>query len=94
MLTFILTIRNVVEVLVKAGFLVNARTTLGTALHEAALSGKVCVVKSLLDAGVDVCVTDSNKRTAVDRLNEVGLKTPVAQEIADLIRGWNHSFNA
>lgn len=27
------------------------------------------------------------RRTAVDRLNEVGLQTPVAKEIAELIRG-------
>jgi ankyrin repeat protein len=76
----------VVEVLVKSGFEVNARTSQGTALHEAALCGKVDVVKTLLDAGVDVCVADSQRRTAVDRLNEVGLKTPVAKEIAELIR--------
>lgn len=72
--------------MVKAGFEVNARTSQGTALHEAALCGKVDVVKALLDAGVDVCVADSQRRTAVDRLNEVGLKNPVAKEIAELIR--------
>jgi len=44
-------------------------------------------VKALLDAGIDVCVTDCARRTAVDRLSEVGLKTPVAKEIAELIRG-------
>lgn len=79
--------RSVVDVLVKAGFDVNVRTSQGTALHEAALCGKVDVVKSLLEANVDVCIADSQRRTAVDRLNEVGLKTPVAKEIADLIRG-------
>lgn len=75
------------EILVKAGFDVNVRTTQGTALHEAALCGKVDVVKVLLDASIDVCIADSQRRTAVDRLNEVGLRTPVAKEIADLIRG-------
>lgn len=64
----------------------NARTSNGTALHEAALCGKVDVVKALLESGIDVCVADSQRRTAVDRLSEVGLKTPVAKEIAELIR--------
>lgn len=76
----------------KAGFKVNSRTSEGTALHEAALRGKVDVVKALLDAGIDVCVADSARRTAVDRLNEVGLKTPVAKEIAELIRGKKFSL--
>ena len=75
------------ETLLKAGFNANTRTSQGTALHEAALCGKVDVVKALLDAGIDVCVTDSQRRTAVDRLQEVGLKTPVAKEIAEHIRG-------
>ena len=80
------------ETLLRAGFNANTRTSQGTALHEAALCGKVDVVKALLDAGIDVCVTDSQRRTAVDRLQEVGLKTPVAKEIAEHIRGRVHCF--
>lgn len=75
-----------VEALVNEGFDVNVRTTQGTALHEAALCGKLDVVKALIESDIDVCIKDSNGRTAVDRLNEVGLKTPLAKEIAELIR--------
>lgn len=48
----------------------NLVTHCGTALHEAALCGKDSVVKILLEFGIDLSVTDSEGRTALDLLKE------------------------
>lgn len=62
--------RPVVEVLLRAGFDVNIRTKAGTALHEAALCGKVEVVRTLLEYGVDISIKDSHDFTVTDLLSQ------------------------
>ena len=71
--------------LLKNGFDVNAVTPVGSALHEATLCGKVEVVKILLSEGIDTNLTDCNKRTVMDVVQE--LNTSVTREIGCLIRG-------
>lgn len=62
--------RAVVAVLLAAGLDVNVRTAGGTALHEAALCGKVEVVRTLLDGGVDLGIRDSQHNTVMDLLGQ------------------------
>lgn len=57
-------------VLLAAGLDVNVRTAGGTALHEAALCGKVEVVRTLLDGGVDLGIRDSQHNTVMDLLGQ------------------------
>lgn len=76
--------RAVVDALLAAGFPINTLTTTGTALHEASLCGKVDVVRRLLDVGVDVSLKNSIGFSALRIVQD--LPTPVAQEIASLIR--------
>lgn len=76
--------RAVVDALLAAGFPVNMLTLTGTALHEAALCGKVDVVRRLLDAGIDVSLKDSRGFSALRIVQD--LPTPIAQEIATLIQ--------
>ncbi|KAL2076419.1 hypothetical protein ACEWY4_027984, partial [Coilia grayii] len=45
-------------------------TEKGSALHEAALFGKIDVVRLLLDSGIDVNIRDYQGRTALDILRE------------------------
>jgi ankyrin repeat protein len=71
--------------LLKNGFDVNAVTPVGSALHEATLCGKVEVAKILLSEGIDTSLTDCNKRTVMDVVQE--LNTSVTREIGSLIRG-------
>lgn len=63
-------LRAVVAVLLAAGLDVNVRTAGGTALHEAALCGKVEVVRTLLDGGVDLGIRDSQHNTVMDLLGQ------------------------
>lgn len=70
--------------LLKAGFPVSLLTLTGTALHEAALCGKVDVVRRLLEAGIDVSLRDSSSQSALQIVQD--LPTPVAQEITSLIQ--------
>ena len=63
-------LRAVVAVLLAAGLDVNVRTAGGTALHEAALCGKVEVVRTLLDGGVDLAIRDSQHNTVMDLLGQ------------------------
>lgn len=49
---------------------VNLHTKRGTALHEAALCGKLDVVKTLLDAGVDLGARDAGHNTVLDLLSQ------------------------
>lgn len=76
--------KAVVEALLAARFPVSFMTQTGTALHEAALCGKVDVVRRLLDDGIDVTLKDSRGFTALRLVQD--LPTPVAQEIATLIQ--------
>ncbi|XP_076451066.1 uncharacterized protein LOC143286967 isoform X2 [Babylonia areolata] len=64
----------IVGFLLDSGFLVNTRTDNGTALHEAATSCKLDVIKLLLDRGVDVCAKAKNNLTAEDILRRVNSK--------------------
>ena len=75
--------RGVVDALLDAGFPVSIMTTTGTALHEAALCGKVDVVRRLLEAGIDVSLKNANGFSASRLIQD--LPTPVAQDIASLI---------
>ena len=76
--------RGVVDALLDAGFPVSIMTAMGTALHEAALCGKVDVVRRLLEAAIDVTLKNSAGLTALRIVQD--LPTPVAQEIASLVQ--------
>ncbi|XP_076273676.1 ankyrin repeat and SAM domain-containing protein 1A-like isoform X4 [Rhynchophorus ferrugineus] len=77
--------KAVVDILLRAGFKVNMRTKAGTALHEAALCGKVEVVRTLLENGVDTSIRDSNHFTVMDLLNQFN-NAQAAQEIINLLK--------
>ena len=72
------------DALLAAGFPVSLLTHTGTALHEAALCGKVDVVRRLLDAGIDVSLKDSRGFSALRIVQD--LPTVVVQEITNLIQ--------
>lgn len=76
--------RAVVEVLLAAGVDVNTRTSAGTAMHEAALCGKMEVVRALLDRGVDLGIRDSRQNTVLDLLGQ--FPTNVTQDITAVIK--------
>lgn len=78
--------RVVVEVLLDAGVDVNTRTSAGTAMHEAALCGKMEVVRALLDRGVDLAIRDSRKNTVLDLLGQ--FPPHVTQDITAVIKSW------
>ncbi|XP_066146580.1 ankyrin repeat and SAM domain-containing protein 1A-like [Euwallacea fornicatus] len=77
--------KAVVEVLLRAGFNVNIRTKSGTALHEAALCGKVEVARTLLGHGVNPGIRDSNNLTVMDILSQFN-NAQAAQEIINLLK--------
>ncbi|CAH1958287.1 unnamed protein product [Acanthoscelides obtectus] len=77
--------RAVVEVLLRAGFSVNMRTKAGTALHEAALYGKVDVVRVLLEHGADTGARDSQGRTVFDLLGMFDT-AHAQQEIVNILK--------
>ncbi|XP_077399815.1 ankyrin repeat and sterile alpha motif domain-containing protein 1B isoform X5 [Vanacampus margaritifer] len=62
--------RSTAQTLLEAGMDVNCVTENGSALHEAALFGKMDVVRLLLDSGIDTHLRDSQGRTALDILRE------------------------
>lgn len=62
--------RAVVEVLLCAGMDVNVRTAAGSALHEAALCGKVEVVRCLLEHGIDLGIRDDRRLAVLDVLRQ------------------------
>lgn len=70
--------------LLRAGFDVNIRTKAGTALHEAALCGKVEVVRTLLEHGVDISIKDSHDFTVTDLLSQ--FPAQATQEIMGILK--------
>lgn len=72
------------EALLNAGFDVNIRTGAGTALTEAAICGKVEVVKLLLDHGADLSARDAHGNTVMDLLAQ--FPAQATQEITSVIR--------
>lgn len=79
-----LNFRGVVEVLLSSGLEVNVRTSGGTALHEAALCGKVEVVRTLLDHGADLSLRDSHNNTVYELLQQ--FPPHVVHDITSLIK--------
>nr|XP_015834887.1 PREDICTED: ankyrin repeat and sterile alpha motif domain-containing protein 1B isoform X1 [Tribolium castaneum] len=77
--------KAVVEVLLRAGFSVNMRTKSGTALHEAALCGKVEVVRTLLEHGVNTAIRDSHNYTVMDLLSQFNT-AQASQEIMGILK--------
>ncbi|KAJ3630726.1 hypothetical protein MTP99_011904 [Tenebrio molitor] len=77
--------KAVVEVLLGAGFSVNMRTKSGTALHEAALCGKVEVVKTLLEHNVNTAIRDSHNYTVMDLLSQFNT-AQASQEIMGILK--------
>lgn len=60
------------------------QTESGSALHEAALFGKIEVVKLLLNYGIDTELEDLHRRTVMELLNDVN--TSIAVLTKKLIR--------
>ncbi|KAK2715558.1 ankyrin repeat and sterile alpha motif domain-containing protein 1B-like isoform X3 [Artemia franciscana] len=77
--------KAVVDLLVAAGIPVSILTSVGTALHEAALFGKVDVAKRLIELGIDISAVNSSGEN-VDTLLKV-LGTPAADQILSYIQG-------
>ena len=75
--------REVVQELLRVGMDINVRTSRGTALHEAALCGKVEVVRSLLENNINPFLRDSADRTVLDVMAE--LQTQRTREISKII---------
>ncbi|GLD73483.1 ankyrin repeat and sterile alpha motif domain-containing protein 1B isoform X6 [Lates japonicus] len=63
---------------------IRGETENGSALHEAALFGKMDVVRLLLDSGIDTNLRDSQGRTALEILREH--PAPKSQQITALIQ--------
>ena len=71
--------------ILETGFDINVRTARGTALHEAAICGKIDVVKILLEANINVELRDQDDKTVLSLMDE--LKTPRAKDIIHVILG-------
>ncbi|KAJ8676596.1 hypothetical protein QAD02_012383 [Eretmocerus hayati] len=82
--------RACVEALLEAGVYVNTRTSAGTAMHEAALCGKMEVVRTLLDRGVDLSIRDSRRNTVLDLLGQ--FPAHATQDITAVIKRYCSSF--
>ena len=67
------------------GFDINVKTARGSALHESALCGKIDVVKSLLDHGINVEIRDDQDKTVLEVMDE--LKTQRTREVIHIILG-------
>ena len=72
-----------VDLILGAGFDINARTARGTALHEAAICGKLEVARSLLEAGINLELRDQEDQTVLEVMNE--LKTPRTRDVIHMI---------
>ena len=79
------TFREVVDLILDTGFDINARTARGTALHEAAICGKIDVVRRLLEAGINLELRDQQDKTVLEIMNE--LKTSRAREVIHIVLG-------
>lgn len=75
--------KAVVAELIKVGIDINVRTARGTALHEAALCGKVEVVKLLLDHHINTSLRDQSDQTVLDLMGD--LQTSRTKEISSII---------
>ncbi|XP_054480387.1 ankyrin repeat and sterile alpha motif domain-containing protein 1B [Anoplopoma fimbria] len=75
---------STVQTLLEAGMDVNCVTENGSALHEAALCGKMDVVRLLLDSEIDTSLRDTQGRTALEILREH--PAPKSQQITALIQ--------
>lgn len=89
MLYYNLVYRAVVEVLLAGGMNVNARTSSGTALHEAAMCGKTEVVRTLLKNGIDLNIRDVQNNTVEDVLKQ--FPCHVVHDIYSLIKSKSNS---
>lgn len=77
--------KEVVQVLLDAGFFLHTLTDTGTALHEAALFGKLDVVKLLLERGINVYEKDQKGLTALDLVDAHKAKQKSYMEIKTAI---------
>uniref|UniRef100_A0A4W4F0U0 CASK interacting protein 2 n=1 Tax=Electrophorus electricus TaxID=8005 RepID=A0A4W4F0U0_ELEEL len=77
--------KDIIRLLLKAGFDINRTTKAGTSLHEAALYGKTEVVKLLLDAGIDVNIRNTYNQTALDIVNQF-TTSHASKDIKQLLR--------
>ena len=73
------------DLILDTGFDINARTARGTALHEAAICGKIDVVRRLLEAGINLELRDQQDKTVLEIMNE--LKTSRAREVIHMVLG-------
>ncbi|XP_041471449.1 ankyrin repeat and SAM domain-containing protein 1A-like [Lytechinus variegatus] len=76
---------RIVKLLLDAGCDINKTTKTGTALHEAAVFGKIDVVRVLLEArpSIDVEIEDGHSETALQKIESHSSK--VSQEISKMI---------
>ena len=72
-----------IRVSLQVGLDINVRTARGTALHEAALCGKVEVVRALVERGINPGLRDQGERTVVEVI--AGLQTERTREITRII---------
>ncbi|XP_055901303.1 ankyrin repeat and sterile alpha motif domain-containing protein 1B-like isoform X11 [Biomphalaria glabrata] len=66
--------RAVVQFLLDSGFVIDAKTDKGTALHEAANFCKLDVIRLLLERGIDITVKSQTDCTAEDILRSIPSK--------------------
>lgn len=78
--------KQVLQLLLDAGFCINHQSTTGTVLHEACMFSRLEIVKLLLEKDIDVNIRDNEGRTAADLLKV--LNTPKSLEILKVIN--NH----
>nr|XP_034982774.1 ankyrin repeat and sterile alpha motif domain-containing protein 1B isoform X4 [Zootoca vivipara] len=86
---------EIVKILIRHGpshSRVNEQTEKGSALHEAALFGKVDVVRILLETGIDANIKDSLGRTVLDILKEHPSQQSL--QIAALLQEYTETGNA
>ncbi|XP_071478047.1 uncharacterized protein [Diadema antillarum] len=78
---------RIVKLLLEAGCDINKTTKNGTALHEAAVFGKIEVVRVLLEhrQSIDVEIADSHSETALQKIESHSSK--VSQDISKMIMG-------
>ena len=75
--------RDIVELLLHSGFYINLKTRAGSALHEAALCGKLDVVRTLLEHRIDLSICNDKGKTVLDLLQQ--FPTQISYDILKLI---------